>query len=103
MPSDETVQNSLSIGDICRLADGLDAHEYWNWEPSYRGTTARCSSRDISIRGYLIGAIEERKSRRRQLGQGVSSGSAQTEMARAIPDASSIQGASIVSRTHVLV
>lgn len=29
MPSDETVQVQLSEADICRLADGLDAHEYW--------------------------------------------------------------------------
>jgi hypothetical protein len=29
MADDETVEVQLSEVDICRLADGLDAHEYW--------------------------------------------------------------------------
>jgi len=29
VPYDEVVQIPLSTADICRLADGLNAHEYW--------------------------------------------------------------------------
>jgi hypothetical protein len=29
VPNEEAMQLSFSTADICRLADGLDAHEYW--------------------------------------------------------------------------